>query len=443
MQKDFHYFATYCAAYLGGYSHEESVALCTAAQFVDLCTRTYLDHISGPEEAATTQLQLELADARMDILGRQDMTRIWSSFHFLPYDLYAEVKGPKNYKDKYRLICKPNGALLADTVKQVKGKGLAAAGIAMHILADTWAHSYFAGTPSLVINNTNSHFFEIIPDGKGGETERRVQFAHNPAQKEDLDKGSYAGCLYQATEHSIMSLGHGRAGHLPDYSCVKYRYLPAWGQYDEIIKDNPSDYMHAFCQMIYAIKFLRGEHKEFQLNTYDEEAVKDIRDEIDTILRKRQVDSCDDWQAFGQKLSGQEVPDFNIGGYEKEYMEASEEDKQNTWMGQFLQAAVRQKAMVTNRIHKSGSTLAGFSIEAVSGAGAIAAAIETVRRNVIGEARSGMEDAQNEIQEAHKDAVEQAEKAEDAFNAMADKSGGSSSDMKDGRSGDKGGGADD
>ena len=42
---------------------------------------------------------------------------------FLPYDLYAEVKGPKNYKDKYRLICKPNGALLVDTVKQVKGKG--------------------------------------------------------------------------------------------------------------------------------------------------------------------------------------------------------------------------------------------------------------------------------------------------------------------------------
>lgn len=136
----------------------------------------------------------------------------------------------------------------------------------MHILADTWAHSYFAGTPSLVINNTDEHFFEFIPDGNGGEKQRPVRFAHNPAQKEDLDKGNYAGCLYQATEYSIMSLGHGRAGHLPDYSSVKYRYLPAWGQYEEIIKDNPSDYMHAFCQMIYVIKYLRGEHEEFVVN---------------------------------------------------------------------------------------------------------------------------------------------------------------------------------
>ena len=35
MQKDFHYYATYCAAVLAGYSHEESMRLCTSAQFVD------------------------------------------------------------------------------------------------------------------------------------------------------------------------------------------------------------------------------------------------------------------------------------------------------------------------------------------------------------------------------------------------------------------------
>ncbi len=78
-----------------------------------------------------------------------------------------------------------------------------------------------------------------------------------------------------------MSLGHGRAGHLPDYSSVKYRYLPAWGQYEEIIKDNPSDYMHAFCQMIYVIKYLRGEHEDFVVNTYDEEAVAAGEERVD------------------------------------------------------------------------------------------------------------------------------------------------------------------
>ena len=28
-----------------------------------------------------------------------------------------------------------------------------------------------------------------------------------------------------------MNLGHGRAGHLPDYSFAHYRYQPAWGRF--------------------------------------------------------------------------------------------------------------------------------------------------------------------------------------------------------------------
>ena len=35
MNKDFHYYATYCAAILAGYSHAESLDICYSAQFVD------------------------------------------------------------------------------------------------------------------------------------------------------------------------------------------------------------------------------------------------------------------------------------------------------------------------------------------------------------------------------------------------------------------------
>ena len=43
------------------------------------------------------------------------LMRIWSSFHFLPYDLTAtRPKAPKSYQDKYRLICNPNGDLLVE-----------------------------------------------------------------------------------------------------------------------------------------------------------------------------------------------------------------------------------------------------------------------------------------------------------------------------------------
>ena len=365
MQKDFHYYATYAAAYMAGYSHEESLAVCYSAQFVDWCSKTFLSKIKAPQSAATTQLQLEMMDARTDVIGLQDITRIWSSFHFLPYDLYAEKKKcTRLYRDKYRLICDVNGDLVVDTVKLAKDAGLQAAGLAMHILADTWAHRYFAGTPSLVINNTNYYFYELLSDGET-EQERKIAFRHSPSKPDDLDKGLYTNSVYQRNENSVMNLGHGRAGHLPDYSFMRYKYLPAWGDYEEIIKDNPSDYLHAFCQMIYAMKYLRGTIEDFKKECYDWDAIAPWEDEIKAILAKRQLDSCEDWKAFGEKLSGQEIGDFELDAYTKEYLQAARDEKDNTFLGKFIAAALAQKSMVTNRIFKSGNILAGISVELV------------------------------------------------------------------------------
>ena len=390
MQIDFHYYATYCAAYLAGYSHEECLAICYSAQFTDCCTRTLLSTIGGPSEAATTQLQLEMMDARTDILGIQDITRIWSSFHFLPRDLKSDPgKESRIYKAKYRLICGPNGDLLVKTVDLAKDKSLQAAGIAMHVLADTWAHQYFAGTPSQVINNTDYWFFELLPaeapgdDANSGDsannsnskengdaanaarsfTERRVTFRHNPTGKDDLDKGIYTNTVYQLEENSVMSLGHGRAGHLPDYSFMRYKYLPAWGKYEEFIKDNPSDYYKAFSQMVYALRYLRGDYETFETEHYDTEKVSPYEAEIKEILEKRQLDACADWKAFGEKLSGCEIPDFDANRYCTEYKQASEDDKDDTFLGSYIDAALAQKTMVTNQIFQSDNLLAGYSVE--------------------------------------------------------------------------------
>ena len=95
------------------------------------------------------------------------------------------------YRNKYRLICKPNGSLVKDTVNLAKGKSLPAVGIAMHVLADTWAHQNFAGTPSLVINNTNFHFFELLENG----FRRKIEFRHNPSAADNLEKSIYTNRL--------------------------------------------------------------------------------------------------------------------------------------------------------------------------------------------------------------------------------------------------------
>ena len=362
MQLDFHYYATYCAACIAGYTPEESLQIAYSAQFVDCCSVTLLRKTGGPLSAATTQLQLEMMNEGSDISSIQNMTRIWASFHFLPGDLHAEKeKCGRRYLSKYRLICNPNSSLLAETVELVRDRGLPAAGLAMHILADTWAHRYFAGTPSLAINNTTRYFYEIVPEGESFKL-RPIRFNHNPSSPDVPEKGVYTNSLFQSEENSVMNLGHGRAGHLPDYSYARYIYMPAWGEYKEIIKDNPSDYFHAFCQMVYALKCLK-EGKPFETERYDAEAIWPYKDDIIHILTKRQTDACSDWKALAEKISGCSVEDFDIEKYQKEYMDADESSRDETFLGQFFIAAMAQKSMVTNRIFTSGSLIAGFSID--------------------------------------------------------------------------------
>ena len=363
MDKSFHYYGTYCAAYLAGYTHEECLDICYSAQLVDCCSRTFLKTVGGPLAAATTQLSAEMLEVRKDILGLQDITRIWASFHFLPYDLLADPKkGGRRYRNKYRLICGPNGELVTRTVELAQGKGPQAVGLAMHVLADTWAHRYFGGTPSLVINNTNRHFVELV--ARDGElVERPVTFKHNASMLDDLDQGVYVNTLLQASENSVMSLGHGRAGHLPDYSFARYRYLPAWDDYEETVKDNPSDFYHAFCQMVYALACLRDARGPFAVDSYDFEAAAPWEGEIKRILEKRQLDSCDDWRALGERMSGRDIEDFDLGRHVEAYQSATGTAKDETYLGRFFIAAMAQKSMVTNAIYRSGNPLAGHSID--------------------------------------------------------------------------------
>lgn len=363
MNEDFHYYGTYVAALLAGFDHEESLEICYSAQFVDTCSKTLLSKIHGPLNAATTQLQFEIADTRPDIIGLQDITRIWSSFHFLPKDLYAQkAKRTKRFMHKYRLICGPNGELVKATVENAKDKSLQSIGIAMHVLADTWAHSGFAGTPSLCMNNTNNYFYEIFGD-ENAEVEIPVKFRHSPSAPDDIDKHIYSNSIYQGRENSIMNLGHGRAGHLPDYSFVKYKYLPSWGDYEVIVKDNQSDYYKAFTQMIYAMRYLRGEIPEFTLETYDSEKIVSCADQLKEIFKKRQLSDSEDLKRLGESISGKEIEPFDIDKYQRQYILAPRDKKECTFLGKFITGALSQKGMVTSAIYRSGNRLAGFSRE--------------------------------------------------------------------------------
>ena len=98
--------------------------------------------------------------------------------------------------------------------------------------------------------------------------------------------------------------------------------------------------------------------------TYKVSKIKIIHpDEIETILRKRQPDACAEWKAFGEKLSGCEIGEFETENREAEYLAAGEKGRDETFLGRFIIAALRQKSMVTASIYRSGSRLAGISVD--------------------------------------------------------------------------------
>lgn len=213
-------------------------------------------------------------------------------------------------------------------------------------------------------NSDTDSCMDNTPDPRDiGKGERKVTFIHNPAIPDDYETSTYTNTIYHSSELSIMNLGHGRCGHLPDYSYIKYKYMPAWGKYEEIIKDNPADYYKAFSQLVYALKYIRGTVDKFETDHYDTESVSPHREEIERILRIKTIDNCPAWKAFAKKLSGEAIELYSISKYENDYLKAPKAQKDDTFLGKFFIAAMAQKSMVTNSIFKSGNLLAGFSID--------------------------------------------------------------------------------
>ena len=115
--------------------------------------------------------------------------------------------------------------------------------------------------------------------------------------------------------------------------------------------------------MIYAMKDLRGEVDTFELKHYDFEAAAPYEEEIKAFLEKRQLDDSADWKALGERLSGCEIEDFSTEKYVKEYTDAASDAKNATFLGKYFQATLAHKAMMTEKIIASGSTLAGRTVD--------------------------------------------------------------------------------
>ncbi|MFR8275748.1 MAG: DUF6765 family protein [Desulfovibrio fairfieldensis] len=323
MNKDFHYYGTYAAARLAGYSAQDALVIARSAGFVDECTldvlRAVMEEADGHEalkglhDDTASIIPTAHSDAAIRAGNREwstafldEVLRTWPCFHYLPGNFSAhgsvlEYQGAtsdlgtysiwyydEEAREQFKLLCLPNSPTvkgMVNILKQKRASHLHAVGLCMHVLADTWAHQYFAGIPAWFMNDVQME-------------DMKIQDLTPPEPKwyDDLVP------LLQDNPHynSMAFLGHALAGHQPDYACQSFSMKAQWAK-KKLKRDNPSLFMSAFKQMLYALQCINSTISgDFDLNTYADLGHDSISTDknaelIDNVLRSGKSDQSREW----------------------------------------------------------------------------------------------------------------------------------------------------
>ena len=390
MNIDFHYYATYMAAWLAGFDEDEAIVIAHAAQYVDESDASMID--SQLEKLGVKPQPTVMSDGEYTKYYKiesmfswkdsqlSEIQRAWMPFHFLPGNLGNEIgyQGVTSYgkiittwklddkqRNKFKLMCNKNSKLAEFMINHTVAyyhnveKNLQMIGLRMHVLADTWAHCYYIGTPAWYINDAGSTVSEFC-DGSWHKLNFNILtsvgvpyiIGDNPASKE------YTALGPMPTNQGIFYLGHGRMGHLPDYPYLHYRYAPQWlsankGGSAEIEKDNTHEFMMAFNQMVYALKCIKN-NKPFKVNTYDSSYEEEYK-RIEDVLRLRKVDQSKDWNNLIGYLTGGGIIEFNKMFWLAIFKEAQDKKKTDYYL--FNKAAELHVKCVESFLNSAGLSL--------------------------------------------------------------------------------------
>ncbi|MCP4108617.1 MAG: hypothetical protein GY749_24225 [Desulfobacteraceae bacterium] len=314
MNLDFHYYGTYTAAKLAGYSSAEAATIAYAAQYVDVSDRDHLEHegralVTGTTMVPTVESVYTLATKNIvqwSSANVNESVNIWLPFHFLPGNfgagqrvqyngettslgIWARWRYTHEYENYFGLMCLNDSDLLARVVNQVvesDSQTLELIGLTMHVLADTWSHTYYAGIPAWYINDAGSQVTNILPDNSrnaGQITQDMWQVS---------PRNAWITTPVMPYYNSYAYLGHGRMGHLPDLPYLHYEYYPNWAGGEAQTRDNTPLFCNAFWQMVYAMTCIRSK-QPFKTREYSANPAHDSL--ITSILSARVDDQSTMW----------------------------------------------------------------------------------------------------------------------------------------------------
>ena len=200
MQKDFHYYAVYQLARLAGFSGGDSETIGYASQYVDDSTES--EPIVPFEDQQFDTVRT--AHYNLEAFDWNVQKKIYMPFHFLPTAIRWASPGDFSYCTKSAQADDPTSLahlLFEDALTESTRKfRLIRMGVALHTIADTFAHFGFSGR-----HHDENNVGKIEHAKKGGGW--KVQFF-----------SSYIADVF------VPSIGHVEASSYPDYPYLKWRY---------------------------------------------------------------------------------------------------------------------------------------------------------------------------------------------------------------------------
>lgn len=130
---------------------------------------------------------------------------------------------------------------------------------------------------------------------------------------DDIEKDIFICTPVGPRENSLVYLGHGRIGHLPDYGYQEYKCSKHTGE--PMKKNNPSDFRNAFVQMIHVmlcIKKKMDKEDDFKnaVNFIEDEKLKQMEDVLGILTKKETTGRiCELFRKYEENDAG--LPKFS------------------------------------------------------------------------------------------------------------------------------------
>ena len=309
-----YYGTYYAAAVGGGYNQADATTIAKACNFIDfLSNESYAGYWKLVTDTTKPNGDFNIVGSvdypRYTFQGNFSVgvsggSGLWGSYHFTPGN-YADPNGSPSHADVHgnalagqlpghiirdvdtnaskldadiaKLLNRPQSALsrvlIQDTVNRLQNPdllkeilllaeggakilenndeqtilkkfGLMLLGIRAHVIADTWAHQDFSG-----LDNVINTYWDISGNVIKDQVYQQIEYQDTGDWiREHLSSSDHENL--QAVPNNTSYLGHGWMGHFPDYSFVKFKYIPYWSKNRAVVlRDNPTEYRYALLEL--------------------------------------------------------------------------------------------------------------------------------------------------------------------------------------------------